>query len=200
MYVAVQVWNMNPVNGVVGVFNVQGSSWSRKRRAFHTHDPTPPLLQTLVTPTDVHTFAQSGSTPQHFVMYGDQSKKLVLTAHQKELTVRLKAGSSDVVTVAPVFGSGGEYQAACIGFVNMLNPGGGVLKVEMHQASSSRRFAMCEMLVKGCGDLVLYVSKSPLNVIVDGQRNSHSFYADQKRVTIQLPHASNLQRLVQVEL
>ena len=191
---------MNPVNGVVGVFNVQGSSWSRKKRAFHTHDPKPPLLHTLVSPTDINTFAQSGSTPQHFAMYSDQSKKLVLTVHQKELTVRLKAGSSDVITVAPVFGSGDECQAACIGFVNMLNPGGGVLKVEMHQASSSRRFAMCEMLVNGCGDLVLYVSNSPLNVIVDGGRNSHSYDADQKRVTVQLPHASDLQRLVQVEL
>lgn len=191
---------MNPVNGVVGVFNVQGSSWSRKKRAFHTHDPTPPLLQTLVTPADIHTFAQSGSTPQHFVMYSDQSKQLVLTAHQKELTVRLKAGTSDVVTVAPMFGSGGECQVACIGFVNMLNPGGGVLKVDMHQASSSRRFAMCEIMVKGCGDLTLYVSKSPLSVLVAGQRNQHSYDADQKRVTIQLPYASDLQRLVQVEL
>ena len=191
---------MNSVNGVVGVFNVQGSSWSRKKRAFHTHDPTPPLLQTLVTPTDIHTFSQSGRTPQHFVMYSDQSKKLVLTAHQKELTVRLKAGSSDVITVAPVFGCGSECQAACIGFVNMLNPGGGILKIDMHQASSSRRFAMCEMLVKGCGDLVLYVSKSPLNVLVAGQRNEHSYYATEDRLTIQLPHASDLQRLVQVEL
>lgn len=190
---------MNSVNGMVGVFNVQGSSWSRKKRAFHTHDPTPPLLQTLVTPTDINTFAQSGSTPQHFVMYSDQSKKLVLTAHQ-ELNVRLKAGSSDVVTVAPVFGSDGQCQVACIGFVQMLNPGGGVLKVEMHQASSSRRFAMCEMLVKGCGDLVLYVSKSPLSVVVAGQRNSHSYYANENRVTIQLAHASDLQRLVQLEL
>lgn len=191
---------MNPVNGLVGVFNVQGSSWSRKKRAFHTHDPTPPVLQTLVTPTDINTFAQSSNTPQHFVIYSDQSKRFVLAAHQKELEIRLQAGKSDVVTVAPVFGVGGEYQAACIGFVNMLNPGGGLLKVKLDQAQGSRRTAVCEMLVKGCGDLLMYVSKSPLNVTASGQRLKHTYYANQAQLTIELPQAFELQRLVQVEL
>lgn len=195
-----QVWNMNPVNGVVGVFNVQGSSWSRKKRAFHTHDPTPPLLQTLVTPADIPAFAQSSSTPQHFVMHSDQNRKLILTAHQKELPVTLKAGTSDVITVAPVFGAPSRCQVACIGFVNMLNPGGSVLDVKMHQPSSTRMFATCDMLVKGYGELVLYVSKSPLNALVDGQRVANSFSANEQRMTIRLPQAANLQRLVQVEL
>lgn len=192
---------MNSVNGIVGVFNVQGSSWSRKKRAFHAHDPDPPVLQTLVTPTDIHTFAQSSSTPQHFVMYSDQSKRFTLAAHQEELTVRLQPGMSDVVTVAPVFGIGGEVQAACIGFVNMLNPGGGVLKVKVDQAQGSGT-AVCEVLVKGCGDLMMYISKSPLRVSADGERLTLNYNHNERRLTIELPQASdqNLQRLVQVLL
>lgn len=195
-----QVWNINPVNGVVGVFNVQGSSWSRKKRAFYTHDPNPPVLQTLVTPTDIHTFAQSSSAPQHFVMYSDQSKHFTLAAHQEELTIRLQPGKSDVVTVAPVFGVGGEVQAACIGFVNMLNPGGGILKVTMDQAQGSRGFAVCEVLTKGCGDLMMYISQSPLLVTASGCRVTFTYNDNQRMLTIELPQASDLQRLVRIEL
>lgn len=191
---------MNPVNGLVGVFNVQGSSWSRKKRAFYTHDPNPPVLETLVTPTDIHTFAQSSSAPQHFVMYSDQSKQFTLAAHQEELTIRLQPGKSDVVTVAPVFGIGGEAQAACIGFVNMLNPGGGVLRVTMDQAQGSRSTAVCEVHAKGYGDLMMYISQSPLLVTASGRRVTFTYNDNQRMLTIELPQASDLHRLVRVEL
>lgn len=191
---------MNPVNGVVGVFNVQGSSWSRKKRAFHTHDPSPPLLETLVNPTDINTFAQSSSAPQHFVMYSDQARQFALTAHQRNMTVTLKAGKSDVVTIAPVFGIGSEVQVACIGFVNMLNPGAGVLKVKLDQGQSGRRNAVCEMVVKGCGELLMYVSKAPLQVSASGQRLAHTHDTSLRQLSIQLPVAPDLQRTVQVEL
>nr|UAD82042.1 raffinose synthase 2 [Trebouxia lynnae] len=201
-----KVWNMNPVNGVVGVFNVQGSSWSRKKRAFHTHDPSPPVLQTLVNPTDINTFAQASSNPQHFVMYSDQNKTLTLAVHQQDLPVRLEAGKSDVITVAPLFGVGDEVQVACIGFVNMLNPGGGVLKVKLNQAqgTSLRRSAVCEMSVKGWGKLMMYVSTSPVGVSASGRALEHNYSPNLKQLIIDISPASigNLQseKLVNVEL
>ena len=52
-----QVWNTNHCGGVVGVFNVQGASWSRTKHVFVTHDPSPPPLEAVVRPQDVAPFA-----------------------------------------------------------------------------------------------------------------------------------------------
>lgn len=54
-----QVWNVNKYSGVVGVFNIQGSSWSRTRRQFIIHDTSPPQLATVVKPADIPLFSTS---------------------------------------------------------------------------------------------------------------------------------------------
>lgn len=66
-----QVWNVNAVTGVVGVFNIQGSGYSRALRRFHTHDPTPPALTAAVSPADVP--ALRGAV-ELFAVYCDGSK------------------------------------------------------------------------------------------------------------------------------
>ena len=48
-----QVWNRNTHSGIVGAFNVQGSSWDRRKRQFHMHNHSPPVLSTRITPADV---------------------------------------------------------------------------------------------------------------------------------------------------
>ncbi|KAL0042463.1 hypothetical protein WJX79_000575 [Trebouxia sp. C0005] len=194
-----KVWNKNPVNGLVGVFNVQGSSWSRKKRRFYTHDPSPPVLETLVTPTHVHSFAQPGSTPQHFAMWSDRTQALVLSAHQEDgLTVRLAAGASDVVTVAPIFGVGTAVQVACIGLVNMLNAGGSVLSVKLQERQGNRKGIFCEVLVKGTGSLVLYASAPPADAHGNGAGLRHSYNDHQKKLTVEVPVTSDLQTMVQI--
>ena len=50
---------MNKYGGVVGVFNIQGSSWSRSRRQFIIHDKSPPPLTTVVRPADIPLFSVS---------------------------------------------------------------------------------------------------------------------------------------------
>ncbi len=50
---------MNKYGGVVGVFNIQGSSWSRSRRQFIIHDNSPPPLTTVVRPADIPLFSTS---------------------------------------------------------------------------------------------------------------------------------------------
>ena len=54
-----QVWNVNKYSGVVGVFNIQGSTWSRTRRQFIIHDTSPPHLATVVKPADIPLFSTS---------------------------------------------------------------------------------------------------------------------------------------------
>lgn len=51
-----QVWNMNPVVGVVGVFNIQGAAWDRTKRRFHIHTTAPPPLSATVRVSDVEPF------------------------------------------------------------------------------------------------------------------------------------------------
>ena len=90
---ALKVWNMNAVTGVVGVFNVQGSSFSRRHRAFKTHDDNPPTLTATVHPTDVPTLDRAGllgsndpndsstsatSSTGLYVMYSDQKRTMKL--------------------------------------------------------------------------------------------------------------------------
>lgn len=58
---ASQVWNTNPVVGIVGVFNLQGASWDRNRRKFHIHDKRGITLTTDVCPHDIEPFR---NTPQ----------------------------------------------------------------------------------------------------------------------------------------
>jgi len=50
-----KVWSMNDVNGVVGVFNVQGASWQIKKRAYYAHDIKPRKLQVMVKVGDLPT-------------------------------------------------------------------------------------------------------------------------------------------------
>ena len=58
-YRLLQVWNVNKYSGVVGVFNIQGSTWSRSRRQFIIHDKSPPQLSTVVMPADIPLFSTS---------------------------------------------------------------------------------------------------------------------------------------------
>lgn len=65
-----QIWNVNRHNGMVGVFNLQGSSWSRTRRQFVIHDATPPSLTTAVKPADIPLLSSSSSLPDQAALDG----------------------------------------------------------------------------------------------------------------------------------
>lgn len=51
-----KIWNVNNTTGVVGVFNLQGSSWDRSRRRFNFHNTAPPRLSAKVNVADVEMF------------------------------------------------------------------------------------------------------------------------------------------------
>ena len=67
----VQVWNSNPCTGVVALFNIQGASFSRALRRFHTHDTSPAALPAVVSPADVPTLR---GTAELFAVYSDARK------------------------------------------------------------------------------------------------------------------------------
>ncbi len=62
---------MNPCSGVLGVFNIQGASFSRALRRFHTHDPSPPALPATVSPADIPSLRGAAEV---FAVYCDSTK------------------------------------------------------------------------------------------------------------------------------
>ena len=192
-----QVWNMNSVNGVVGVFNVQGSSWSRKKRQFHIHDPSPPTLHTQVRPSDVNLFSQDSATADSYVLYSDLEGSLTLVTSDEGIHISLASGKSDIVTVAPVLSVAVGFKVACVGLVNMLNAGGAVMDVKLGTARSGS--VQCEVVVKGCGQLLLYATSAPSHVTSSDRVLEFEYAEKRKRLLIDLPEASELQTTILVE-
>ena len=97
--VYVQVWNVNAHTGIVGVFNLQGSSWDRVRRQYFVHDASPPKLHTLVRPFDIEPFRrqQQERQQQHtsFACYSSQSRQLVRLAQDEGCSVELPGAALD---------------------------------------------------------------------------------------------------------
>lgn len=98
-----QVWNVNAHNGIVAVFNLQGSSWDRARRQYVVHDANPPSLSAVVRPHDVESFrslhrhASNGSasieTPSDFACYSNQTQQLMRCSMDDGFPVKLAGGS-----------------------------------------------------------------------------------------------------------
>ena len=59
---AMQVWNANTCNAVVGAFNLQGSAWDRKKRQYATYTAKPPTLSTEIRVKDVPVFSSQPAT------------------------------------------------------------------------------------------------------------------------------------------
>ena len=185
---------MNAVNGVVGVFNVQGSSWSRKKRQFHIHDPSPPPLEAKVYPKDIHPFDQDNRSAKFYALYSDANDSLTRIRVDEGVSISLASGKSDVVTVAPVFSVAVGFQVACIGLINMLNAGGAVLDVKLGNASSGS--AQCEVLVKGFGQLLFFVSAAPTRVTLNDRDLRFEYDERGKRLLVSVSEASELQNVV----
>ncbi len=106
-----QIWNVNKHTGIVGVFNLQGSSWDRSRRQYFVHDATPPTLDVLVCPRDVEPFrslqhqasgsatssssisskqdSDGASSPPSFACYSNQSQQLMRLGMDEGVLVEL---------------------------------------------------------------------------------------------------------------
>lgn len=54
---ALQVWNANACNAVVGAFNLQGSAWDRRKRQYITYNSKPPTLSAEIRVRDVPVFS-----------------------------------------------------------------------------------------------------------------------------------------------
>lgn len=79
-----QVWNRNSFTGLLGIFNVQGSSWSRQKRKFHTHNAHPPTLNGHIRPADIPGLSSLVAAGSH-----QHSSQASPTAHKHFFSVSL---------------------------------------------------------------------------------------------------------------
>eukprot|EP00803_Ostreobium_quekettii_P005322 evm.model.scf_2114.1 EVM.evm.TU.scf_2114.1 scf_2114:2316-14243(+) len=125
-----KVWTTNPFSGVVGIFNLQGSSWSRATRHFCTHNRHPPTLETRVTPGDVESLMKKASNLPGFsgryAVYTFQGKQLHVGGEDICLSVSLPALGSEVMSFSPVLEVSGILFAP-IGLAGMLNGSAAVM-------------------------------------------------------------------------
>jgi len=125
------VWNVNDHAALVAVTHAQGSTWSRARRRFEVHDPSPPPLATVVSPSHLPLASTSGpgadrARPWMAHVSGDAGLAL-LAGPGEGVRVELGAGEAASVTLAPVTSLGPAGPAfAPLGAVAMLNAGGAV--------------------------------------------------------------------------
>jgi raffinose synthase len=159
-----QVWNINPVVGIVGVFNLQGSSWDRNRRKFHIHDKRGVKLATHVCPDDIEPFQDPQSPPAaaagssggsngsssseaglqqqqrgRFAVYRYGTEELLVCSGGEGVDVQLGKAGSDLVWISPLQQAAGVAFAP-LGLVEMFNGGGSVLSCQLlpgHQRAPS---------------------------------------------------------------
>eukprot|EP00193_Tetraselmis_chui_P000478 CAMPEP_0177763786 /NCGR_PEP_ID=MMETSP0491_2-20121128/7051_1 /TAXON_ID=63592 /ORGANISM="Tetraselmis chuii, Strain PLY429" /LENGTH=1004 /DNA_ID=CAMNT_0019279905 /DNA_START=153 /DNA_END=3167 /DNA_ORIENTATION=- len=160
-----KVWNRNNCSGVVGVFNVQGSSWDRTRRKYFTHDESPPTLSTAVRVRDVDGYGRQDAAGEcEYIAYCSNSGRLErLTEHPSSaLEVELLSAGSEVVTLVEV-GKLGGVEFAPIGLTGMLNPGGAVLSLSSRLVKKAPTFAVH---YRGCGDFTAVTSAPPAHCML----------------------------------
>lgn len=186
---ALKVWNANAYCGVVAVFNVQGSSFSRQLRRFHTHDQQPEALTATVAAADVPVLAESGA--ELFAAYTDSTQELALLGAHDSLSIAVQGGGgSDVVTMSPVADAGGVLLAP-IGLVGMLNAGGAVLSCSLSGGHSDDGFevqpARALLELRGTGTILCYASHKPCSVTVKGKEVDFRYDEAKAALRFELP-------------
>lgn len=103
----VQTWSRNAHSGVVGLFNLQGSSWNRTVRQFVEHDAEPPMLQGEVRPADVECMRDleaqvPGGGCGRFAVFLQGTGALSVAGMLDRVPVPVGARSADILTIVPV--------------------------------------------------------------------------------------------------
>ena len=197
-----KVWNTNNVTGVIGVFNVQGSTFSRSHRRFHSHDPRPPTLSAVVRPVDVpnlYVFSrQKGCTS--YAMYSDRLQELyIVDMDHGTLPLEIPASDCDVIVLSPIVSRSG-ISCAPIGLPAMLNAGGAVLDFSLSDGSKDNGNELTNsqvhacVMVRGCGRFLMYASHAPTEVRVADSTVEFEFKEKKKSLAFDIGSAVSTPR------
>mmetsp|Transcript_5155 Transcript_5155/g.14425 ORF Transcript_5155/g.14425 Transcript_5155/m.14425 type:complete len:586 (-) Transcript_5155:513-2270(-) len=181
-----KVWNRNAVGGIVGVFNIQGASWDRRRRSFWIHTKNPPTLSAHVCPSDVWGICTGlDGGLQEFVMWRSISRKLqLLESCSGRLFVELKPGGSEAVTIMPVQ-KVGDVRFAPVGLTELFNPGGAIIAFSLEETQSGSVKAAIQ--VRALGSFTCFSSRAPAECLLDGERVPFTYDIGNQTLTIESP-------------
>lgn len=205
---------MNMYSGIVGLFNLQGSSWDRTIRRFHTHNGMPPRLETLVSPRDIENFVPLCKEMRNFsgqyVLYLYDARSMHVGGDDLCVSVGLEAQKSELVSFSPVLRLG-EILFAPVGLANMMNGTGAVMScsgankstgisvekmkskrssIEVHKLSGQNTVFTVE--VRGCGSFLCYASREPVDVWIGAQSVSFEYDLSTGALRAELPTTESM--------
>ena len=184
---ALKIWNKNHVHdsGVVGCFNVQGASWSRKKGIF-VEEKNCEFVIASVAPKDVETLRRNSDRAKKFVTMAHRSGEVRVLSMDDHWRIKLPSKQWEIFTIAAkrgVSGAGFEGGKPCfkpewafVGLTGMLNGGGAVLAdtfTENEETYAQTVTATAE--VYGCGSLSAWAKTQPLSVAVNGEKVTYAW-------------------------
>lgn len=194
---ALKVFSVNRGGGgVIGVFNIQGSSWDRKQRKYVQHESDIPSVTTDLRASQLgKAFLTSGKNScGKFAVWSVLGQHLqVLRSKHDAVEATLSAKSCEIYAFSHVyrleqhrgmFSRGIEYQNvewSPIGLIDMLNSGGAVVQVLTSRKSNEAKF-----VVHGVGRLGVYTNVAPSSVLVNGKRAEFSYETSSNMLVINL--------------
>ena len=175
---ALKVWNRNFVNSVIGVFNIQGASWSRTTNQFaQLPKPISPVTAELC-PRDVEGIADRSAPGASFAVRSHRRGEIRILGLKECTTLMLAHKDWEIFTVAEILRAG-SVDFAAIGLSAMYNGGGAVLSIDVNGNNAS-------VSAYGLGELVCYASQSPKSVAVNGHAVSFAFDPRLGALSVQL--------------
>ncbi|XAR58211.1 Galactinol--sucrose galactosyltransferase [Bertholletia excelsa] len=181
-----KIWNLNKYTGVLGAFNCQGGGWCRESRRNQCATQYSRPVTARTGPKDIEW--SHGPSPilingsaQLFALYLFRQQKLVLTKLSDTIEVTLDPFDFELITFSPVsLVTNKSVQFAPIGLVNMLNTGGAIQSVRVHDGSGS---VLVE--VRGAGEMRVFASEKPRACRVNG--DDMEFEYERLMVVVRVP-------------
>ncbi|XP_027061639.1 probable galactinol--sucrose galactosyltransferase 1 [Coffea arabica] len=179
-----KIWNLNDLNGVIGVFNCQGARWCRIGKRNLIHDERPDTITGTVRANDVDYLPRIAPDGWRgdAVVYSHIHGNLVYLPSNAALPITLMAREYEVFTVVPVKETSNGSRFAPIGLIRMFNSGGAVKEVGYEKVDAGN----IRIKTRGCGTFGAYSSVRPKRITVDTEEVQFHFEEASGLVTLDL--------------
>lgn len=194
---ALKVFSMNRGGGgVVGAFNVQGSSWDRKYRRYVQHEDHIPAVFTEVRASQLGKafLSSSRSASGKFAVWSVLGQRLqMLRSKNDNLVATLSPRECEIYAFSHIFHleqNRGMFSRSVeeknvewspLGLIDMFNPGGALVQI-----LTSRRSYEAKFVVRGVGRLGVYTNVAPISILVNGKRTEFTYESSSKMLVIHL--------------
>jgi len=158
------IWNTNYVkdSGVVGVFNIHGSSWNHIKRRFWFHPGYMGKYASVVgsvSASDVHSIKHNGNTK--YAIYLHNKMNLYKRDYKDQIEVEIPHMNFEIASVAPIscFGENTPVEWAAIGLVEQFNSGAAILDQTIVYSPNKTAFVATK--IHGGGKFMFLCSQKP---------------------------------------